>query len=54
TLRDFRSAHGQPGDYGLVHKVYDKEGKPCAACGRPVRRFIQAQRSSFYCPGCQH
>jgi formamidopyrimidine-DNA glycosylase len=54
TLRDFRSAHGEPGGYGLAHKVYDKEGRRCAACGRPVRRLIQAQRSSFYCPGCQH
>ncbi|MGA1042662.1 MAG: bifunctional DNA-formamidopyrimidine glycosylase/DNA-(apurinic or apyrimidinic site) lyase [Burkholderiaceae bacterium] len=53
TLRDFRSAHGEPGDYALAHKVYDQEGKPCKRCGRPVRRLIQAQRSSFFCSGCQ-
>ena len=53
TLRDFRSAHGEPGDYALAHQVYDQEGKPCKRCGRPVRRLIQAQRSSFFCFGCQ-
>ncbi len=53
TLRDFRSAHGEPGSYARAHKVYDQEGNPCPRCGRPVRRLIQTQRSSFFCPGCQ-
>ena len=53
TLRDYRSAHGQPGQYALAHKVYDREAEPCSQCGRAIRRLVQAQRSSFYCPGCQ-
>lgn len=33
--------------------VYGREGEPCAACGDPVARFVQAQRSTFWCPSCQ-
>jgi formamidopyrimidine-DNA glycosylase len=34
-------------------RVYDREGQPCLACGTPVRRIVQAARSTFYCPDCQ-
>jgi formamidopyrimidine-DNA glycosylase len=34
--------------------VYDREGKPCNRCGRKIRRIVQAQRSTFFCDGCQH
>jgi formamidopyrimidine-DNA glycosylase len=33
--------------------VYGREGKPCRRCERVIRRIAQAQRSTFYCPGCQ-
>lgn len=33
--------------------VYDREGEPCRRCGRAVVRFVQAGRSTYYCPGCQ-
>jgi formamidopyrimidine-DNA glycosylase len=33
--------------------VYGREGQPCRACERPVRRIAQAGRSTFYCPFCQ-
>jgi formamidopyrimidine-DNA glycosylase len=34
-------------------QVYDREGQPCYRCGTPIRRIVQAARSTFYCPGCQ-
>lgn len=34
-------------------QVYDRAGKPCLKCGSPIRRFVQAARSTFYCPNCQ-
>jgi formamidopyrimidine-DNA glycosylase len=34
-------------------RVYDRAGKPCAGCGAPIRRMVQAARSTFYCPRCQ-
>jgi formamidopyrimidine-DNA glycosylase len=33
--------------------AYGREGKPCPACGRLIRRMMQAGRSTYYCPGCQ-
>ncbi|MEI9961189.1 MAG: zinc finger domain-containing protein [Limisphaerales bacterium] len=33
--------------------VYDRAGKPCGSCRRPIKRLIQAARSTFYCPHCQ-
>ena len=33
--------------------VYDRAGQPCVNCGAPIRRLVQAARSTFYCPQCQ-
>jgi formamidopyrimidine-DNA glycosylase len=33
--------------------VYDRAGKPCRRCRTPVRRIVQAGRSTYYCPRCQ-
>ena len=33
--------------------VYDRTGKPCMNCGLPIRRIVQAARSTFFCPRCQ-
>ena len=34
--------------------VYAREGERCPRCRRePVRRVVQAQRSTFFCPRCQ-
>lgn len=56
TLSDgtYRNALSEAGGYQHHHRVYDREGKLCLRCGRaPVRRIVQAQRSTFYCPRCQ-
>jgi len=34
-------------------RVYDREGRPCLNCRRPIRRITQAARSTFFCPHCQ-
>lgn len=33
--------------------VYGREGEPCRRCGAKIRRVVQAQRSTFFCPSCQ-
>ena len=33
--------------------VYDREGQPCRRCATPIRRIVQAGRSTYYCPHCQ-
>lgn len=53
TLRDFRDAHGMSGAFQSEAQVYARGGLPCTVCGRPVRRIVQAQRSTFFCPHCQ-
>jgi formamidopyrimidine-DNA glycosylase len=53
SLRDFRDAHGVDGAYQLEARVYGRAGQPCARCGATLRRIVQAQRATFFCPGCQ-
>lgn len=53
TLRDFAQPDGEAGAYQQRFDVYDREGKPCRNCGRPVRRIVQSGRSTFYCAHCQ-
>ncbi len=53
TLRDFRDAHGASGGFQLEARVYAREHLPCTACGTAVRRIVQGQRSSYFCPQCQ-
>ncbi len=55
SLRDYARPDGELGYFQTGFKVYDRAGVACAAmgCGRPVKRIVQAGRSTFYCPGCQ-
>jgi formamidopyrimidine-DNA glycosylase len=55
TLSDatYRTALNEPGRYQARHRVYGREGQPCPVCGTAVRRIIQSQRSTFFCPQCQ-
>ncbi|AOZ05012.1 bifunctional DNA-formamidopyrimidine glycosylase/DNA-(apurinic or apyrimidinic site) lyase [Cupriavidus malaysiensis] len=54
TLRDFVGSDGSSGYFQLDCCVYDRAGKPCRTCGTPIRQIVQGQRSTFYCPRCQH
>lgn len=47
-----RAAEAGPA-YGERLAVYDREGAPCSTCGGPIRRTVQAGRSTFHCPRCQ-
>lgn len=53
TLRDFSDAHGVAGEYQAESQVYGREGEPCRVCGTTIKRIVQAQRSTYYCPQCQ-
>lgn len=54
SLRDFVNVSGKPGYFKQQLKVYGRENQPCMHCQAPIRRFKQNQRSSWYCPQCQH
>lgn len=53
TLRDYRSASGEPGGFQLDHRVYGRGGQPCLACGRVLEQALVAQRTTVWCTGCQ-
>jgi formamidopyrimidine-DNA glycosylase len=54
TLRDYVSTTGAPGAYFDMHAaVYEKQNRPCIVCATPIRRIVQGQRATYYCPKCQ-
>jgi formamidopyrimidine-DNA glycosylase len=53
TLRNFRDAHGMAGEFQLQARVYGREGQRCVRCEGSVRRIVQGQRATYFCPGCQ-
>ena len=53
TLRNFSDAHGMAGQFQLHARVYGREGQSCVRCDGIVRRIVQGQRATFFCPGCQ-
>ncbi len=46
-------AEDAPDYYEERLRVYDRAARPCPNCGVPIRRCVQAARSTFYCPRCQ-
>lgn len=55
TLNDFAAVDGTLGYFSHQFSTYDREGQPCgkAGCGGVIRRLVQSNRSTFYCPSCQ-
>jgi formamidopyrimidine-DNA glycosylase len=49
TLRDYVGADGNPGYFRQKLYVYERAGKPCRVCGKPVKQFTQGQRSTYWC-----
>ena len=45
---------GEPGYFKQYLRVYDRQGEPCRSCQTPIRQIRLGQRSSYYCPHCQH
>jgi len=57
TLQDFRGVDGEEAMGYFVHnfQVYGREGKSCLReeCEGSIKRIVQSNRSTFYCPNCQ-
>lgn len=41
------------GRFQQRHRVYGRTDQPCPTCRTAVRRIVQGQRSTFFCPQCQ-
>jgi len=53
TLNDFSNIDGKPGYFSQVLSVYGRNEMPCYRCDGTIKRIIQNQRASYYCPRCQ-
>lgn len=53
TLRDFVGSDGVYGCFQHRAQVYDRAGQACGKCGSVIRRIVQGQRATYYCPSCQ-
>lgn len=53
SFRDYVDADGAGGENQAHLSVYGRAGEPCHRCKEPIRRLVQAARSTFYCPRCQ-
>ncbi len=49
----FGRASGADDSYQERLRVYGRWREPCFICGTAIRRYVQAARSTFYCPRCQ-
>jgi len=49
----FGRAAGSSDYYTERLRVYNRAETPCPKCESPVRRIVQAGRSTFFCPHCQ-
>jgi formamidopyrimidine-DNA glycosylase len=54
SLRDFVKSDGSPGYFQQQYRVYGRGGQCCKRCDHIIKQIKQNERSSFYCPNCQH
>lgn len=53
TLRDYRTANGEEGEYARSLLVYGRDQEPCPRCSSRIERVVFGNRSAYYCPTCQ-
>ncbi|RII26196.1 MAG: DNA-formamidopyrimidine glycosylase [Geobacter sp.] len=54
TIRNFRVGEGQTGYFAIQLKVYGRAGLPCPTCKTTIIMQRQGNRSTYFCPHCQH
>jgi formamidopyrimidine-DNA glycosylase len=54
TLRDYVGTAGEPGQFRQKLYIYERAGERCRRCGTTIRQRVQGQRSTYFCPACQH
>jgi formamidopyrimidine-DNA glycosylase len=51
--QDFHDLHGEPGQFQLELKVFEREGEPCRRCRTPIIKEDFNGRVTYLCPQCQ-
>ncbi len=54
SLKDFVNTAGKPGYFQQQLAVYGRDGQPCVRCQTAIELIRLGQRSTFFCPTCQH
>lgn len=54
TLRDFVNAEGKTGYFQQQLHVYGRANAPCTQCSTPLIEIRLANRTTVFCPNCQH
>ena len=52
SMRDFYHPDNSPGYFQTKWKVYGRKGESCQ-CGGVIRKIVQSNRATYYCPRCQ-
>jgi formamidopyrimidine-DNA glycosylase len=53
SISDYVAPDGADGAYQDERRVYARAGRPCLACGTPVKKIVLGARGTHYCPRCQ-
>lgn len=53
SLRDFKHTNGEHGLFQASSAVYGRAGLACMQCQTPIKRIVQGQRATYFCPSCQ-
>jgi len=53
SIGDYILPDNSIGSFQKRHKIYQKDGQPCAVCKTNIQRIKQGGRSTWYCPKCQ-
>ena len=54
TVRTYKNALGEIGNFQFSLNVYGRKGEPCPNCGHPIKKITVAQRGTHFCEYCQH
>ncbi len=54
TLKDFVNEAGKPGYFQQQLNVYGRVNQPCINCQQTLKEIRLNNRSTVYCPHCQH
>ncbi len=55
SIKNFSSITGKKGSFQQIFNVYGKKGCKClnTYCNTKIKKILQSNRSSFFCPKCQ-
>jgi len=53
TIRDYRTAGGENGQYLTRNAVYGRASQPCRSCKTTLTMSTCAARTTVHCPACQ-